>query len=417
MELLIQVAIKLVTYAVAALIVAGILRYSLGKTLTVKLYTWLAPGIVTVILAGFIGGKMDGSEEIWPKFIVLFGMLIMIANFVIVGKKLIAQIQQIADEINESTGEINSAATLVSNSTVNLAEGASSQASAIEETSSAMEEMSAMTKGNADNASQADSLMKKTNQVIQKANTSMDELTESMKDISAASMETSKIIKTIDEIAFQTNLLALNAAVEAARAGEAGAGFAVVADEVRNLAMRSAEAAKNTASLIEGTVKKVKDGSDLVFKTNEAFTEVAVSTSKVGELVSEISAASLEQSQGISQINKAVADLDRVIQENASTAEESASAAEELSAQSNQMKGIVRRLVMIIQGKIDDKEKIPSPSKKMALTATAAKSFKAPVKTLPAAVKKEGSSKFSSRIKRPEGVLPFEKDKDEFKDF
>ena len=137
-----------------------------------------------------------------------------------------------------------------------------------------------MTKQNADNAGQANSLMSGTKQVVATANESMGRLTESMGEITRASEETSKIIKTIDEIAFQTNLLALNAAVEAARAGEAGAGFAVVADEVRNLAMRAADAAKNTANLIEGTVKKVKDGSDLVSQTNEAFQQVAGSSAK-----------------------------------------------------------------------------------------------------------------------------------------
>jgi methyl-accepting chemotaxis protein len=160
--------------------------------------------------------------------------------------------------------------------------------------------------------------------------------------------ETSKIIKTIDEIAFQTNLLALNAAVEAARAGEAGAGFAVVAEEVRNLAMRSAEAAKGTANLIEGTVKKIKDGSDLVTATNKAFTEVATSASKVGELVSEIAAASNEQAQGIEQVNKAVTEMDKVTQQNAANAEESASASEEMSAQAEQMRGIVGELIAIV---------------------------------------------------------------------
>ncbi|MCU0583737.1 MAG: methyl-accepting chemotaxis protein, partial [Syntrophales bacterium] len=140
----------------------------------------------------------------------------------------------------------------------------------------------------------------------------MTELTQSMEDISKASDETSKIIKTIDEIAFQTNLLALNAAVEAARAGEAGAGFAVVANEVRNLAMRAAEAAKNTSVLIEGTVKKVREGSELVERTGGAFAEVSRSAAKVADLVAEIAAASSEQAQGIDQINKAVAEMDKV---------------------------------------------------------------------------------------------------------
>jgi len=171
-----------------------------------------------------------------------------------------------------------------------------------------------------------------------------------MKDISEASEETQKIVKTIDEIAFQTNLLALNAAVEAARAGEAGAGFAVVADEVRNLAMRAADAAKNTSGMIEGTVKKIKDGSDLVTTTNEAFTEVATSASKVGELVGEIAAASNEQAQGIEQVNRAVAEMDKVTQQNAANAEESAGASEEMRGQAEQMKDVIAELLVLVSG-------------------------------------------------------------------
>lgn len=416
MELFIDCLIKLVTYMVAAAIVAGILRYFFGKTLVLKLFIMLVPGIILVILAGYIAGRMAGSAAIWPKFIVLMGMLVMVVNFVVVGKRLIAQIQQIANEISRSTLEINAAATLVSGATVSLAEAASSQASAIEETSSSLEEMSAMTKGNADNATQADGLMKQTNQVIKKANASMDELTRSMGDISGASLETSKIIKTIDEIAFQTNLLALNAAVEAARAGEAGAGFAVVADEVRNLAMRSAEAAKNTSGLIEGTVRKIKDGSDLVARTNEAFAEVAMSTSKVAELISEISAASREQSEGIHLIDKAVADLDRVTQENASTSEESASAAEELTSQSTQMKEIVKRLVVIIQGEDVEMKEFTSPSRtQVQRRAAAPAAAGASHKALPAAAKKKTPGPVLPRKRRSEEIIPFEHD--EFRDF
>lgn len=134
------------------------------------------------------------------------------------------------------------------------------------------------------------------------------------------------------------------------QSGEAGAGFAVVADEVRNLAMRAADAAKNTADLIEGTVKRVKDGSDLVRTTSEAFTEVASNTSKVGELVGEIAAASNEQAQGIEQVNVAVTEMDKIVQQNAANAEESASAAEEMNAQAEQMKGMVDELATLVGG-------------------------------------------------------------------
>jgi len=192
--------------------------------------------------------------------------------------------------------------------------------------------------------------MKEANKIVADANTSMSELTSSMNEISRASGETFKIVKTIDEIAFQTNLLALNAAVEAARAGEAGAGFAVVADEVRNLALRAAEAARNTSALIEDTVKKVDGGTGIVGKTSEVFVKVTKSAEKVGHLVAEISAASNDQSKGILQINTAVAEMNKIVQRNTVGAEESASASEEMSAQAVEMKHIVQDLIHLVNG-------------------------------------------------------------------
>jgi methyl-accepting chemotaxis protein len=213
--------------------------------------------------------------------------------------------------------------------------------------------------------------MHEANGVIGEANNSMHALTDSMSDISNASEETSKIIKTIDEIAFQTNLLALNAAVEAARAGEAGAGFAVVADEVRNLALRAAEAARNTAELIEGTVRKVSHGEDLVKKTNTAFAKVAESSSKVGDLVGEIAAASREQSQGIEEVGKAIGEMDQVTQQNAAVAEESASASQEMTGQAVELENLVNEIVKIVGASSgagraedtmeEDEGEIPSP--------------------------------------------------------
>lgn len=279
-------------------------------------------------------------------------------------------------------------------------------------------EMSSMTRQNADNAGQANALMSKTSQVVSTANQSMEQLTASMLEISKASEETSKIIKTIDEIAFQTNLLALNAAVEAARAGEAGAGFAVVADEVRNLAMRAAEAAKNTASLIEGTVKKIKDGSELVKKTSSEFSLVAESSSKMGELVGEISAASAEQAQGIEQINRGIGEMDKVVQQNASNAEESAAASEEMNAQAGQMKIFVRDLAEIVgsnaAGTTGRKK-----AKKRAVLLKSEERTESPGHLLLSAsspqngnqVKKD-PGKQPAQSKKAEQVIPLDKDED-----
>lgn len=257
-------------------------------------------------------------------------------------------VTRIIEAIGDGSNQVAAASTQIVSSSQSLAEGASEQAASLQETSSSLEQMASMTRQNAENAGEANNLMKESNNVVAAANTSMLELIASMQEISKASEETSKIIKTIDEIAFQTNLLALNAAVEAARAGEVGAGFAVVADEVRNLAMRAAEAAKNTADLIEGTTKKVKDGSALVAKTNEAFSGVTKSTGRVGELVSEIAVASTEQARGIDQISRAAADMDKVVQQVAANAEESASAAGEMNGQAEQMRKVVKELQNIV---------------------------------------------------------------------
>lgn len=312
---------------------------------------------------------------------------------------------RITSGMGEGASQVASAAGQVSSSSQSMAEGASQQAASIEETSSSMEEMSSMTKRNADNAGQADLLMKDANQVVTEANRSMARLTRSMEDISRASEETSRIIKTIDEIAFQTNLLALNAAVEAARAGEAGAGFAVVADEVRNLAMRAAEAAKDTAVLIQGTVKQVNDGAQIVSSTNEAFVKVADSSARVGDLITEISAASAEQSEGITQVNSAISQMDKVVQQNAANAEESASAAEEMNAQAEQLYEYVGDLMMMVTGKRDQGRGGGRHAIVRSGLPEAKTGAKAPL--LPAGAK----------AVRPEQVIPFDEDEDNFKDF
>ncbi len=345
--------------------------------------------------------------------IAIVGITAIIALALLIARSITKPINRIIDSINEGADQVASASGQVSESSQQLAEGSSEQAASIEETSASLEEMASRTKQNADNASQADNLMQEANQVVGQANESMVELMGSMEGISQASEETSKIIKTIDEIAFQTNLLALNAAVEAARAGEAGAGFAVVADEVRNLAMRAAEAAKDTAGLIEGTVQKVSDGSQLVTHTNEAFTKVADSASKVGGLVAEIAAASNEQAEGIEQINTAVTQADKVTQSNAANAEETASASEELSAQSEQMKFAVTEMAALIGSNSKDAERGLSA----AIRAPKAGIRKFLEDSAPAKKNRNGTPVVHHQSKKitAEQLIPM--DDDDFKDF
>ena len=334
-------------------------------------------------------GTLLGLGSIVVMFVVIYIIL----------ARLTRLIQGMVGGLRVAADSVAAASTQIAGSSQQLAAGATEQAASIEESSASLEEMASMTRQNSDNAQQADSLMNEANTVVTRASEEVGELTTSMAAITSASEETQKIVKTIDEIAFQTNLLALNAAVEAARAGEAGAGFAVVADEVRNLALRAADAARNTSDLIEDTYKRVQDGAALVEKTNGAFAEIERSTAKVGELVAEIAAASSEQAQGIEQVNTAATEMDKVVQTNAATSEESASSSEEMNAQAEQMKDLVGELVALVDGTRKDAK----TAKKTETHATAKVSDSKPV-----AVKAPMES---------ERVVPFEEEKETFTDF
>jgi methyl-accepting chemotaxis protein len=282
---------------------------------------------------------------------MLGGTFLAMILGILLSRSIIKPVNRIIAGLSEGAGQVAAASSQVAAASQSLAEGASEQASSLEETSASVEELASMTKQNAGNAQQAKAMMGDAQKIVENVNQHMGNMAEAITEVMKSSEETGKIIKTIDEIAFQTNLLALNAAVEAARAGEAGSGFAVVADEVRNLAMRASEAAKTTSSLIENTIKNVKHGHEATQVTREAFKENVEIASKIAGLVDEIAAASSEQAQGISQINSAVAGMDKVTQNQAATAEESASAAEELSAQASQMEGYVGELTALVAGR------------------------------------------------------------------
>ncbi|MDM8538354.1 methyl-accepting chemotaxis protein [Desulfobacterales bacterium HSG17] len=286
--------------------------------------------------------------------IIIFAVVLFFAvtaMYLIINRFVISSLNQVINSLNESSYQVTSAGDHIFHASQTLATGASDQAGTAQELSATLEQMASMTRQNAENAGNADNLMKNAREIINTSNTFMNELTGAMDEISHSSEETSKIIKTIDEIAFQTNLLALNAAVEAARAGEAGAGFAVVAEEVRNLAMKSKTAARDTSGLIENIVKKIKGGAETVIRTNQSFTDVTEIAIKVGELVTEIAAASGEQARGINGMNAAAGRLDNITQQNAASAEETSSSAEELNSQSGRLKELVKELAVLVSGK------------------------------------------------------------------
>ncbi len=260
-------------------------------------------------------------------------------------------ISGVAQTLAEGSRQVASSSAQVSSASQSLAEGATEQAAGLEETSSSLEEMSSMTQQNADYAQQANTLSNEAKKAADDGSEAMHRMNLSIQDIQKSSDQTAKIIKVIDEIAFQTNLLALNAAVEAARAGEAGKGFAVVAEEVRNLAMRSADAAKNTTNLILDSVKNSKNGVEIAGEVEEGLARIVQGIGKTSELVGEIAAASQEQAQGIGQVNTAVTQMDMVTQQNAANAEESASASEELSGQARAMQQAVQELAALVGNK------------------------------------------------------------------
>ena len=292
------------------------------------------------------------NRDILTLIIVLGSLSIILGAIVafFITRGITKPVNNIDNSLEEGAQQVASASNQLSSTSQQLAEGNAEQASSIEETSSTLEESASMVRQNSENTKQAALLAAQTKSSSDKGNMDMQDMMNSMVEIKKSSDQISKIIKVIDDIAFQTNILALNAAVEAARAGDAGMGFAVVAEEVRNLAQRSAQAAKDTAAIIESNIELSEKGVSVAKKVGDSLQEINIQAKKVNELMDEIAAASLEQSQGISQINKAISQMEKVTQQNAANAEESASASEELSSQAQNLRENVQQLSLLVNG-------------------------------------------------------------------
>jgi len=311
------------------------------------------------VTSGLMSVRLGGGVSVLAG--IIFGTLIT--------RSLVKSLTKLTETLSTGAEQVASGSLQVSSASQSLAQGASEQAASLEETSSSLEEISSMTKKNADTAQQANVLSTEAKTASDNGNAAMAKMSTAIASIEKSATDTAKIIRTIDEIAFQTNLLALNAAVEAARAGEAGKGFAVVAEEVRNLAMRSAEAAKNTAALIEGSVQNAKSGVIIANEVAKSLSEITTASTKVNQLVAEIAGASAEQSQGVGQVNQAIQQMDKVTQGNAAAAEESAASAEEMNSQSEQMRTVVVQLRRLVQGGRDSDASVKTPARAKARPA------------------------------------------------
>jgi len=283
----------------------------------------------------------------WQIVLLIFTGALAAAFAIWVMRDATMDLRRVGAEMLEGARQVATAATQVASASQSLAQGTSEQAATLEETSSSATEITAVTRKNADNTRAVAGVMLETARLVDGANHNLEEMIQSMKQIHGSSEKISKIIRVIDEIAFQTNILALNAAVEAARAGEAGMGFAVVADEVRNLAQRSAQAAKDTASLIEESIGKSNEGGRKLDSVTKSIEQITASANQVKTLVDEVDMGSQEQARGIEQISMAVAQMEKVTQRNAANAEESAAASEELAAQARSLQDTVERLQQV----------------------------------------------------------------------
>lgn len=293
---------------------------------------------------------------------VILGLIftIIISQFIawLVTENINKSIKNVLSHLSETSDNLSALSSELTTAGHSLAEGSTEQAASIQETSSTLEESSSMVHQTTQNTKEAETIAKKTKEFASKGNSEMQIMLEAMEELKRSSAEISKIIKVIDEIAFQTNILSLNAAVEAARAGDAGKGFAVVAEEVRNLAQRSAQAARDTSGIIESNIHLSEKCLSITEQVSGSLAEINSESSKVSELLEEISTASQEQEIGIGQINKAISQMENVLQTNAATAQQSAGSADELTVYAETLKKIMNELTSLINGESQKLDKL-----------------------------------------------------------
>ncbi|MHC1742596.1 MAG: methyl-accepting chemotaxis protein [Syntrophobacteraceae bacterium] len=277
-------------------------------------------------------------------------LLSVLAAVLLIRRSVTVPVHRAISELLNSIQHVNSASAMMNQASHALADGANVQASSLQESSASLEQITATTRQNSGNADRANQLMRETTRTVESWAEAFRQLKETIEEIVSANKITAKVVKSIDDIAFQTNLLALNASVEAARAGEAGAGFSVVADEVRNLASRAADASRETARLLETAQKKVREGRDRVSTVDEVLGTIASKTLEVADIIETIAHSSVEQTQGIEHLNRAILEIDRVVQKNAADAHESAGLAENMDVQAGNICSQVEILSVVVNG-------------------------------------------------------------------
>lgn len=379
-----------------------------NKLTGIKLGTKISLASTIIFLISIASGFLLGKLAVGYFSIVglIITLIVAAAVSIHVTKDIYTTVNVIQNDLSSTTNDVSLTAKELAHAVQSLAEGTAEQAASIQETSSTLEESASMLHQTTQNTKEADVLARQTKDGANKGNIEMQKMLESMVELKKSSSEISKIIKVIDEIAFQTNILSLNAAVEAARAGDAGKGFAVVAEEVRNLAQRSAQAAKDTAVIIESNIALSEKSLAVSEQVSNSLVEINDNANKVSELLSEISTASQEQEIGITQINKAIAQMEIVVHSTASTAQESASSADSLEIYASKMQGVIDALNLLVKGTTQVQNSlVVRKSATKQLSKPAPKTLHASERRAPAPTVAKLSG---AKVVNPEDIIPLD---------